>query len=50
MVGERYPILPLPHIPEHTEMIEVGPITAQPHNTSKIVHRTTNTEFGLTIR
>jgi hypothetical protein len=27
MVGERYPILPLPHIPEHTELIEVGPIT-----------------------
>ena len=27
MVGERYPILPLPHIPEHTELIEIGPIT-----------------------
>ncbi len=27
MVGERYPILPLPHIPEQTELIEIGPIT-----------------------
>ena len=27
MLGTRYPILPLPHIPEQTEMIEVGPIT-----------------------
>ncbi len=26
MVGERYPILPLPHSPEHTSLIEVGPI------------------------
>jgi len=26
MVGTRYPILPLPHIPAQTEMIEVGPI------------------------
>ena len=25
--GTRYPILPLPHIPEQTEMIEVGPVT-----------------------
>jgi hypothetical protein len=27
MLGTRYPILPLPHIPAQTEMIEVGPIT-----------------------
>jgi hypothetical protein len=26
MVGTRYPILPLPHIPAQTEMIELGPI------------------------
>jgi hypothetical protein len=26
MVGTRYPILPLPHIPEQTELIELGPI------------------------
>ena len=26
MVGTRYPILPLPHIPLQTEWIEVGPI------------------------
>ncbi len=27
MVGTRYPILPLPHIPEETELIEAGAIT-----------------------
>jgi hypothetical protein len=27
MVGTRYPIPPLPHIPEQTELIEVGPVT-----------------------
>jgi hypothetical protein len=27
MVGTRYPIPPLPHIPEQTELIEVGPIS-----------------------
>ncbi len=27
MVGTRYPILPLPHIPERTELIDVGAVT-----------------------